>query len=68
MLIVECSLTDETFYFNLDHFHKRYDVVDTYLCQGNKIDNHPRRLTRFVAPIGFVDWKIFLIELESHRI
>ena len=50
----------------IDHFHK--DVVDTYLGQGNKINNHPRRLSHFAAPIGFVDWQIFLIELERHRI
>ena len=52
----------------IDHFHKRSDVVDTYLGQGNKIDNHPRRLARFAAPVGFVDWQIFLTDLESHRI
>ena len=40
----------------IDHFHKRSDVVETYLGQGNKIDNHPRRLACFAAPVGFVDW------------
>ena len=52
----------------IDHFHKRSHMVDTYLGQGNKINNHPRRLSHFAAPIGFVDWQIFLIELERHRI
>ena len=46
----------------INQFHKRSDVVDTYLGQGNKIDNHPRRLARFAAPVGFVDWQIFLTE------
>ena len=35
----------------IDHFHKQFDVVDTYLGQGNKIDNHPIRLARFAAPV-----------------
>ena len=41
--------------WSIDHFHKRSDVIDTYLGQGNKIDNHPIRLACFAAPVGFVD-------------
>ena len=52
----------------VDHFHKQSDVVDNYLGQDNNLDNHPRRLARFAAPVGFVDWQIFLTELERHRI
>ena len=69
MLMVECSSRDATFLLQLwaiDHFHKRSDVVDTCLGQGNKIDNYLRRLARIATSIGFVDWQIFLTELESH--
>ena len=50
------------------HFHKRPGVVDTYIGQGNKIDNNPRRLACFSPPVRFVDLKIFLTKLESHRV
>ncbi|KAH0642370.1 hypothetical protein KY290_033962 [Solanum tuberosum] len=46
----------------------RYDAVDIFLGYGYKIDNHLRRMVAFTAPVGFVDWQIFLIGLESCRI
>ncbi|KAH0652695.1 hypothetical protein KY289_030373 [Solanum tuberosum] len=48
----------------IEHFYPRSNVVDIFLGYGNKIDNHPRRMVAFTAPLGFVDWQIFLIELE----
>ena len=66
MLFEGCNLLLQL--WAIDHFYKRSNMVDTYLGQGNKIDNHPRRLARFAAPVGFVDWQIFLTELESLRI
>ncbi|KAH0702334.1 hypothetical protein KY285_016612 [Solanum tuberosum] len=52
----------------IEHFYIRSDAVDTFLGYGNKIDNHPRRMVAFTAPVGFVDWQIFLTELESRHI
>ncbi|KAH0669519.1 hypothetical protein KY285_023686 [Solanum tuberosum] len=52
----------------IEHFYLWSDAVDIFLGYGNKIDNHPRRTVAFTAPIGFVDWQIFLIELESGHI
>ncbi|KAH0768988.1 hypothetical protein KY290_012969 [Solanum tuberosum] len=52
----------------IEHFYIRSDAVDIFLGYGNKIDNHPRRMIAFTAPVKFVDWQIFLIELESRRI
>ncbi|KAH0647208.1 hypothetical protein KY285_032456 [Solanum tuberosum] len=45
--------------------HSAYDPGRNNEDYGNKIDNHPRRMVAFNAPVGFVDWQIFLIELES---
>ncbi|KAH0679286.1 hypothetical protein KY284_020371 [Solanum tuberosum] len=52
----------------IEHFYLRSDAVDIFLGYGNKINNHPRRMVAFTAPVGFVDWQIFLTELESYRI
>ncbi|KAH0633191.1 hypothetical protein KY284_035977 [Solanum tuberosum] len=52
----------------IEHFYIRSDVVDIFMGYGNKINNHPRRMVAFTAPVGFVDWQIFLTELESYRI
>ena len=52
----------------IEHFYLGYDAVNIFLGYGNKIDNHPRRMVTFTAPVGFVDWQIFLTELESCRI
>ncbi|KAH0781779.1 hypothetical protein KY290_001377 [Solanum tuberosum] len=54
--------------WTIEHFYLRSDAVDIFLGYGNKIDNHPRRMVTFTAPVGFVDWQIFLTELESYRI
>ncbi|KAH0715148.1 hypothetical protein KY284_008053 [Solanum tuberosum] len=55
-------------YVAIEHFYLWSDVVDIFLGYGSKIDNHPRRMIAFTARVGFVDWQIFLIELESGRI
>ncbi|KAK4723979.1 hypothetical protein R3W88_026758 [Solanum pinnatisectum] len=52
----------------IEHFYLRSDEVDIFLGYGNKIDNHLRRMVAFTAPIGFVEWQIFFIKLESCRI
>ncbi|KAH0655574.1 hypothetical protein KY285_030456 [Solanum tuberosum] len=52
----------------IEHFYLRSDAVDNFLGYGNKINNHLRRMIAFTAPVGFIDWQIFLIELESYRI
>ncbi|KAH0712264.1 hypothetical protein KY289_008223 [Solanum tuberosum] len=52
----------------IEHFYLRSDAVDIFLGNGNKIDNHPRRMVAFTAPVGFVDWQIFLTKLDSYRI
>ncbi|KAH0781775.1 hypothetical protein KY290_001373 [Solanum tuberosum] len=54
--------------WTIEHFYLRSDAVDIFLGYGNKIDNHPRRMVTFTAHVGFVDWQIFLTELESYRI
>ena len=52
----------------MDLLHKRSDRVDTFPSQRNNIDNNRRRLARFDALVGFVDWRIFVTELESRGI
>ena len=34
----------------IEHFHIRSDAVDIFLGQGDKIDNHSRRIGSFTAP------------------
>ncbi|KAH0655511.1 hypothetical protein KY285_030393 [Solanum tuberosum] len=52
----------------IEHFYLRFDAVDIFMGYGNKINNHPRRMIAFTVPVGFIDWQIFLTELESYRI
>ncbi|KAH0650313.1 hypothetical protein KY284_030225 [Solanum tuberosum] len=52
----------------IEHFYLRSYAVDIFLGYDNKIDNHLRIMVACIAPVGFVDWQIFLIELESCRI
>ncbi|KAH0671250.1 hypothetical protein KY285_023639 [Solanum tuberosum] len=53
----------------VEYFYLRSDAVDIFLGYGNKnIDNRPRIMVAFTALVGFVDWQILLIELESYHI
>lgn len=45
--------------WTLDNFYIRLEEVNVFLGNGNKIDNHPRKMLSFTTPVGLVDWQIF---------
>jgi len=52
----------------IEHFYRQYDRIDLLNGIGNKINNHSRRMEGFTAPVGFVNWQNFFIELSDYHI
>lgn len=49
--------------WSIKDFHKRSDMVDIFLLQGNKTDNLSIKMVHLIVPVGFVGYQIFLTEI-----